>query len=226
MADPGSIFVSAPVVRSADHDRRRHFVRLGRRKAKNITEGLDVYAVNASARSRLGRWIPATCLGRSATIAAIVATLGFLPFPAVADHGTLCSAVEHVAAQTLRLAGVSDVDFRPTVAVLPFDNMSREQDETYLVDGLTEDIITGSCTLSRTSSDRPKPTYALRDEAADVRRTGELLGAGYHCRRKRTSGRRSPAWLSLSSSIREQAPIFGRRATTGALMTFSRYKPI
>ena len=178
MADPGSIFVSAPVVRSADRDRRRHFVRLGRRKAKNITEGLDVYAVNASARSRLGRWIPATRLGRSATIAAIVATLGFLGL-AVADHGTLRSAVEHVAAQTLRLAGVSDVDFRPTVAVLPFDNMSWEQDETYFVDGLTEDIITGLARYPELQVIARNSTYALRDEAADVRRTGELLGAGY-----------------------------------------------
>lgn len=44
MADPGRIFVSAAVVRSADRNRTASFERVGRRRVKNIVEALDVYA--------------------------------------------------------------------------------------------------------------------------------------------------------------------------------------
>src|SRR5207302_194533 len=38
-------------------------------------------------------------------------------------------------------AGVGDEDGRPSVAVLPFANMSREGDDEYFADGLADEII-------------------------------------------------------------------------------------
>src|SRR5918992_5745237 len=45
MADPGGIYVSAPVVRSIGRKPDIHFARLGLRRAKNLPEPIEVYAV-------------------------------------------------------------------------------------------------------------------------------------------------------------------------------------
>ena len=49
MADPGSIFVSGAVVMAADRNRGDVFARVGRRRAKNIPELLNVYRVRRAA---------------------------------------------------------------------------------------------------------------------------------------------------------------------------------
>ncbi len=65
----------------------------------------------------------------------------------------------------------------PTVAVLPFVNLSREPDTEYLSEGLTDELISalarveGLRVVSRTS------VFALGDERRDVRAIGALLGA-------------------------------------------------
>ena len=55
MADPGSIFVSGAVVMAADRNRGEVFARVGRRRAKNIPELLNVYRVRR-AQSSWSRW--------------------------------------------------------------------------------------------------------------------------------------------------------------------------
>jgi adenylate cyclase len=66
---------------------------------------------------------------------------------------------------------------KPSIAVLPFDNMSRDPDQQYFSDGITEDIITGLSrspwlfVISRNSS------FAYRGRAVDIRQVGRELGA-------------------------------------------------
>ncbi len=47
------------------------------------------------------------------------------------------------------LAGEQRPVIRPTIAVLPFANMSGDPEQEFFVDGLTEDIITGAVTPAR-----------------------------------------------------------------------------
>jgi TolB-like protein len=67
----------------------------------------------------------------------------------------------------------------PVLAVLPFDNLSREPRWDMLCDGLVEDLITDLArhpelrVIARTSS------FAWRGKAADIREIGRALGAGY-----------------------------------------------
>jgi adenylate cyclase len=68
---------------------------------------------------------------------------------------------------------------RPTIAVLPFEDMSADGDRSYLADGLVEDLIT------RLSANRWFPviarnsTFAYKGKAVDVRRVSRELGARY-----------------------------------------------
>lgn len=68
---------------------------------------------------------------------------------------------------------------KPSIAVLPFDNLSGDVEQEYFADAMTEDIITAlSCwrwffVIARNSS------FAYRGEAIDVRRVGLELGVRY-----------------------------------------------
>src|SRR5262245_25839126 len=68
---------------------------------------------------------------------------------------------------------------KPSLAVLPFTNMSGDPEQQYFSDGVTEDIITelSRCrdllVIARNSS------FQYRDKAADLRRVGRELGADY-----------------------------------------------
>jgi adenylate cyclase len=67
---------------------------------------------------------------------------------------------------------------KPSVAVLPFTNMSADPGQQYFSDGITEDIITmlsqipGFSVIARNSS------FVYRD-AADIRKVGRDLGVGF-----------------------------------------------
>jgi TolB-like protein len=68
---------------------------------------------------------------------------------------------------------------KPSVAVLPFENLSGDPDEQYFSDGITEDIITdlshfrGLFLIARNSS------FQYRDKAIDIKRVGRELGVHY-----------------------------------------------
>lgn len=69
MAEPGGIFVSEAVVRSADRNRSKLFYSIGRRQAKNIPEPFVVYAVrlDADEKNRRG-WLGRIARGRRAAL--------------------------------------------------------------------------------------------------------------------------------------------------------------
>jgi TolB-like protein/Flp pilus assembly protein TadD len=68
---------------------------------------------------------------------------------------------------------------KPSIAVLPFTNMSGDPEQQYFSDGITEDIITelsrsrGLFVIARNSS------FSYRDKAIDVRRIARELGVRY-----------------------------------------------
>ena len=68
---------------------------------------------------------------------------------------------------------------KPSIAVLPFTNMSGDPEQQYFSDGITEDIITE---LSRSRSlfvIARNSSFQFRDKAVDVRRIARDLGVRY-----------------------------------------------
>ena len=68
---------------------------------------------------------------------------------------------------------------KPSIAVLPFDNMSGDPEQEYFGDGLAEDIIT---TLSKISSlfvIARNSSFSFKGKAIDVRRIAADLGVRY-----------------------------------------------
>jgi TolB-like protein/Tfp pilus assembly protein PilF len=67
----------------------------------------------------------------------------------------------------------------PSIAVLPFANMSGEQEDEYFADGMAEEIITGLAQCSGLTVVARNSSFAFRGRSVDVRQIGNELGASY-----------------------------------------------
>ena len=68
---------------------------------------------------------------------------------------------------------------KPAVAVLPFENMSGDPEQTYFSDGMTEDVITELSRFRELTVIARNSTFSFRGQSVDVRDVGRSLGAGY-----------------------------------------------
>ncbi|MBW4707472.1 tetratricopeptide repeat protein [Roseobacter sp. YSTF-M11] len=68
---------------------------------------------------------------------------------------------------------------KPSIAVLPFDNMSTDEDQEYFSDGISEDIITDLSVLSNLRVIARHSTFVYKDRPASIREIGSDLGVHY-----------------------------------------------
>jgi TolB-like protein/Tfp pilus assembly protein PilF len=68
---------------------------------------------------------------------------------------------------------------KPSIAVLPFQNMSGDAEQEYFADGLTEDIITGLSRQPWFFVIARNSTFAYKGEAVDIREVAKQLGVRY-----------------------------------------------
>jgi adenylate cyclase len=83
--------------------------------------------------------------------------------------------------------GVSDVEIRrefslpdkPSIAVLPFTNMSGDPEQEYFSDGITEEIITWLSKIPRLFVTARHSTFIFKDKVVSIREVGRQLGVRY-----------------------------------------------
>src|SRR5262245_25266604 len=68
---------------------------------------------------------------------------------------------------------------RPSIAVLPFDNLSHDPEQQYFSDGMVEEIITALSRLRWLFVISRNSSFAYRGRAVDVKRIGRELGVRY-----------------------------------------------
>jgi adenylate cyclase len=68
---------------------------------------------------------------------------------------------------------------RPTIAVLPFTNMSNEPDQEYFADGVTEDIITALSRIRWFFVIARNSTFVFKGHEEDIREIAHQLGVRY-----------------------------------------------
>ena len=68
---------------------------------------------------------------------------------------------------------------KPSVAVMPFQNMSGDSEQEYFVDGLVEDIITALSRISAFFVMARNSSFTYKGRAVDVRQIGQDLGVRY-----------------------------------------------
>jgi adenylate cyclase len=72
-----------------------------------------------------------------------------------------------------------EIPDKPSIAVLPFQNMSGDPEQEYFADGMSEDIITVLSNLSDLVVIARNSTFVYKGRAVDVREVGRNLGVGF-----------------------------------------------
>jgi TolB-like protein len=101
---------------------------------------------------------------------------------------------------------------RPSIAVLPFTNMSSDPEQDYFADGITDDIITALSYWRWLFVIARNSTFAYRGREIDVRQVGNELGVRYILE---GSVRRSADRVRITAQLVE--------TTSGAHLWASRY---
>lgn len=68
---------------------------------------------------------------------------------------------------------------RPSIAVLPFDNLSRDANQEYFADGMAENLITDLSKMSGLFVIARNSTFVYKGKSVDVRRVARDLGVRY-----------------------------------------------
>jgi adenylate cyclase len=106
----------------------------------------------------------------------------------------LVSTIQHVGEQQLkniarpvrayhvRLDGIAPaaasapaLPEKPSIAVLPFQNMSGDPEQDYFADGMTEDLITDLSKVSGLFVIARNSTFTYKGKAIDVKRVGRTV---------------------------------------------------
>jgi adenylate cyclase len=68
---------------------------------------------------------------------------------------------------------------KPSIAILPFQNMSGDAEQEYFADGMVEDIITGLSRIKWLFVIARNSTFTYKGRAVDVKQVGRELGVRY-----------------------------------------------
>ena len=163
LADPGGICISQHVYDQVRHNLDLDYVCLGEQSLKNIDEPVTAYGIRLSFHDQAAatpetsrkqssiRWIGAT----AALALLIVASVGFWLLkehqPKKASNPDGNQVAGNVIATTEKAARSPALNApgKPSLAVLPFSNISDDPKQEYFVDGMTETLITDLSKLSQ-----------------------------------------------------------------------------
>jgi adenylate cyclase len=75
--------------------------------------------------------------------------------------------------------GPPQLPAKPSIAVLPFDNLSGDPEQGYFADGITEDIITDLSKVSGLFVIARNSSFAYKGKSPDIRKVSRELGVRY-----------------------------------------------
>ncbi len=182
LAEPGGICISGKV-----HDEIRSklalgYQDLGAQQVKNITEPVRVLrvmldggvathtAAKTTERSLRKHWRGGVfSLSGLALIAAVIVFVQHLSL----RPPTTTASIPPAQSPTLTLPD------KPSIAVLPFTNMSGDRDQEYFSDGITDDLVTALSRLPVLFVIARSSTFTYKGRAAKVQDVGRELGVKY-----------------------------------------------
>jgi TolB-like protein/class 3 adenylate cyclase len=177
LADAGGICLSRPVFDQIKKQRDLGYEYLGEHEVKNIAEPVRVYRV-LSEPEAAGRIIGETrrakhAWKRVALAAAVVVLIGVAA--AVTWLRPWEPAVEPASVDRMAFP----LPDKPSIAVLPFDNLSGDAGQDHMADGLTEDITTALSQVSSLFVIARNSTFVYKGKPVKVQRVAEDLGVRY-----------------------------------------------
>ena len=190
LAEPGGVCVSRTV---RDHvgDRLPYtFEDIGEQSVKNIAQPVHAWAMSAVAvaalpevalparsaaapRRRAARWVTLAAASLVLVIGIGIAAWWALP------HRSMPAAAVPAASPQSTPASAGVAAPRLSFVVLPFENLSRDPDQEYFADGITDDLTTDLSRISGSFVIAHNTAFTYKGKAVDVKQIGRELGVHY-----------------------------------------------
>ncbi len=178
LADPGGLCIT-PAIREAMPQRLPfELENIGDQELKGFDEPIGVYRVALTP----GAVVPPPEPGGSSSpdessrrLKIVIATVA-LAIIAVVTYGL---ATWHPKELVSPGAVVQIPSEKPSIAVLPFDNMSGDPTQDYFADGITEDLTTDLSRISGLFVVARNSSFSYKGRSVDVRTVSQELGVRY-----------------------------------------------
>ena len=176
LAEGGGICISGTVYEHIKNKLALGYQYLGEHSVKNIPEPVRVYRVLMDPEA-IGKVIgEKRVVPRRGQRVVIAVAIVFL----LAVGGVI---YWRAASPPVEVASVEKMAFplpdKPSIAVLPFDNMSNDPKQEYFSDGITEDLITDLSKISGLFVIARNSTFTYKGKAVKVQQVAEELGVRY-----------------------------------------------
>lgn len=180
LASPGGLCIT-PAIREALPQRLPFELESqGEQKLKGFDEPVGVYRVRLRAGAQLptAEFSPALVLeGRARRVRYVV--VGVLLLGAILVAMLLGKREPTPPATPQATEATLPGSELPSIAVLPFDNLSGDPQQGYFADGISEDLTTDLSRLSGLFVVSRNSSFAYRGRSVDVRTVAEELGVRY-----------------------------------------------
>jgi adenylate cyclase len=181
LSDPGGICISGTAFDHVKNKVNLGYKYLGEQTLKNILEPVRVYQVlmePEAAGKVIGEKKAKPRQWQRATIGLVVAVI-----VVVAGAVTLYQFVLRPSPPKMEVASKEKMAFPlpdvPSIAVLPFVNMSEDPKQEFLCDGMTEEIITALSKVPRLFVIARNSTFTYKGKPVKVKQVSEELGVRY-----------------------------------------------
>jgi adenylate cyclase len=179
LADPGGVCISKTAFDQIETKLPLGYEYLGEQSVKNIPKPVGAYRVLMEPRvtvAEAGEEKKAWPVRRKAIFTGAVAAL-VLVIAAVIWNFYLQKSRRMEPASVDKMA--YPLPDKPSIAVLPFDNLSGDPDQDYLADGITENIITALSYIPEIFVIARNSTFTYRGKAVKAQEVAEDLGVRY-----------------------------------------------
>jgi TolB-like protein/class 3 adenylate cyclase len=179
MSEAGGICISGRAYDQVANKLGLEYENLGEHQVKNISVPIRVYRVLSFPGAAAHRVVQAKkILGRKWRKIAFAITAVLVVAIAVATIWNFYLRPRSVeVASSERMA--NPLPDKPSIVVLPFDNLSKDPDQDYLVDGITDQIIIGLSMIPQMFVIAKESSFSYKNKNVEIRQISEELGVQY-----------------------------------------------
>jgi TolB-like protein/class 3 adenylate cyclase len=182
LAEPGGICVSRNVYNQVKNKLDVGFEPMGEHRVKNIAEPISVYRVDLDAPGRAPRRRRVRAQRRWQAVAAagvLILAAGAVAWYALGPQQSSPPIVAAAAVASSDQKPALPLPDKPSIAVLPFENLSDDPGRERLADGMVEDVIADLSRYRELFVIARNSSFVYKGKPHDVRQVGRELGVKY-----------------------------------------------
>ena len=182
LADGGGISISGTAYDQIKNKLALGYIYSGEHPVKNITEPIRVYRVpvhpeDVENKKPKGKGWKKVVIPLAAVIVLVIAAAVWYFYPAAVKPGLeVASKKDPSQTSDQKMAPLSD---KPSIAVLPFDNFSKDENQDYFSDGMSEDLITDLSKVSDLFVKSRKSSFVFKGKQLGATEIAKKLGVNY-----------------------------------------------